>query len=314
MRHLLLRHYERVLGRKPTEGGFKPNEEVVAGIVEMAKQLFGGDVKKFLELSLTAFILRNGGGVNRPSHAPFFVNTAVLADSNLDWLEEHGDRLALVHRSLTSSETFEGLLKGEVLAGEVHWLEGAISLNPPDFESLRPPVFWMLASILMRRFERADIPDCWFEGSAPSISDLGRVHQKFKVFEFERQRVRSSKLVRELLVQAATAAIQDASYGWVQQHKLALLARSDEDEAGWCLAGAPGDWCEQMEAAIWPTVPLAARDSVLRRLAVQRAKELGLPVRERSQCYDGELAGLPAVIKPDLMASQIRMLARNEDE
>ncbi len=253
-----------------------PSDAVLQKIAEL--EPFFGPAKEFLEDQVAAYLLRTGSGLNKPPRSPFFADTYLTAESSLDYLTKWRENLRFIINASSSHETFSGMVRSDVLSGEVQWLEGALSFGPPDPEAIRPPVWWMIASVQLGRFKYQDICQLWLEGTAPCLSAMLRPKPIMEVLTYERGRLKNSKPLRDLLDEAARTAIEEATYGWLQQHKLGTLLK--DEHQSFQLINADPDFQDAVNGAVLvaPAVPLAERDRRLRKVVGAFAVKQGLEV------------------------------------
>lgn len=262
-RDILTKQYVRVVGTTPTNGGWTVSEEVLSEIEKL--EPFFGPPKEFLEDQVTAFLLRTGSGLNKPPRTAFFANTYLTAESSLEYLTKWRENLRFIINASSSHETFAGMVKADILAGEVQYLEGAISYGPPDPDMIRPPVWWIIASVQLGRFKYADVPEVWLEGTAPCLSAMLRPKPMMEVLLYEKGRLSKSKPLRDLLEESARIAIEEATYGWIQQHKIGVVINEGSQ---FLLVGGDQDFTDKVNGAIIaaPSVSLVDRDRRLRKL------------------------------------------------
>ena len=236
--------------------------------------LYDGNLQSFLQDSVVAFLHRNGGGTGKHPETKFFINTYLCSESALDYLRHHTSDIRHLYRSITSSETFEGLVRAEIMAGEIQYLEGPISLDLPDPSSLRPSVWWMIACMLMKRLSRADIMPEWLHGSGQSLAEGGKRIPKDALLHHEETRIRAEKRLRNRVVELATEGIEEATYGWLQQHRLITIFRGESGELD--MAGDEA-FIEAVRPFIRPdaNTTLKHRDSNLRKVVAARLESQG---------------------------------------
>ena len=270
---ILIKQYVRTVGSMPQEGGWLLSEASLTQLADVVNHY--GTEKEFLEDQMCAFLLRTGASLGKHPRTKFFADTYLFAESSLEYLTKYRDNLRFIINAASSHETFGGMVRADIISGETQWLEGSLSYGPPDPTSVRPPVWWILASVTMRRFKYADIPECWLEGSAPCLSAMLRHKPKHEILIYEKGRLAASKELKALLEESTIVGIEEATFGWVQQHKVAFVAK-DADE--WQLLGSNEDFISRLREAILVTTPLSDRDKRLRKVVCDHAKTLGMEV------------------------------------
>jgi len=253
-----------------------PSDEVLIEIEKL--EPFFGPAKEFLEDQVAAYLLRTGSGLNKPPRAPFFANSYLVAESSLEYLTTWRDKLRFIINAGSSHETFAGMMRSDILSGEVQWLEGALSYGPPDPAAMKPSVWWMIASVNLGRFKGySSIHETWTEGTAPCLSAMLRPKPIMEVLSYEKARLASSKPLRELLFEAAATAIEEATYGWLQQHKIGTVIKEDMH---FQLVSNNVEFAEKVNGAIIvaSSVSLADRDRRLRKLVGDYAVKQDLEV------------------------------------
>lgn len=295
-RDILVKQYIKFVGEAPLGGGWMLSQESLDRLPEM--EPYFGPAEKFLADQMTAFLLRSEAALGKHPRSHFFAESYLFADSSLEYLGKHRDNLNFIQNSVSSFETFGGMVQAEIFAGETQYLEGALSYGPPDFEMMRPSVWWMLACVSWQRFKFADIPDYWLEGTSPCISAMLRPKPKQEVLVYERNRLKTNKHLAEIVDAVGRIAVEEATYGWLQQHRLGVVIRQDYH---WEIVGAPQDFIDKVSKLVPVLKPMAERDRRLRAVVCRYAESLGMEVckevRESSGDSDGK--------KPDLTGCSI---------
>lgn len=281
----LMSSYLKVVGNMPITGGWEPSEETLTKCVENAAVLCEGDLHEFLSQMIAAFLSRTGASLGKHPTTPFFANTYLVSDPSVQYLAANQGRLGLAWNSLSSHETFAGLMRADIMSGEIQYLEGPLRYSSPPLVNIRPPVWWILASVKLGRMKYSEVPVEWLTGSCPCLSAMLRHKPKAEVFEFEASRMKD-KAMAAMLIEAAISAMQDATYGWLTQHRIATVF---SDNGDWVITSIDETFSDNLSRAILvhPDVPLTRRDKALRKLVCDFVSKRG-----------GEVVRDSEVVKP----------------
>lgn len=257
--------YIELVGEKPSEGGWRANEDTINGAIEYTHSHYGGTnkhLKQFLLDSMKSFLSRFGS----PPSVPFFVNTQLLADKSLKHLGTFKGKVDGLYESNSTLEGFWGMVKGEILMSELAYLEGPISVKPPDPTLHNPSVWWMCACLLLKRFPSAH--KCWLSGEVFSLTHDRYVSLEW-LYSCERDKLRSDKVRRDQLMHQAQLAIKEATLSWLASNKIVTTFHSPSGVTGF--NAIDQSITDRLTPLVNAYEPLSERDASLRELVASVA-------------------------------------------
>jgi hypothetical protein len=212
------------------------------------------------------------------THTPFFVNTMLLADSALQYIEKHRKYLRSFYGAATEPLAFEQACYGAMAASEQDYLNivgnGFVKRGKmPSLELLMPTPIWILWAVDLGRIGRDDIPAGWL---TQRVVVNGVKMTAEQAWATERGKLKHDSVRRQAEQACVERAIHSAAMQWATRFHAVRLLYDD---------GIPFPAPESVidVALLNATQPLAARDRALfeavTKVAAPAAEAAQRPVR-----------------------------------
>jgi hypothetical protein len=217
VRERLIHHWTAISGSIPDQGGFTPRGETLEKLISLREKRGDKELDEWIKLSIAAFLHRTRGNGTK-----FFVNSYLLSESALEYLREFKKQdgaFSALPNNLN--------IRSRILISETDYLDTIITINVSrgekkiDFtsNSFKPDVWWILSAEISGRITREEVPSHWFSGTY-QISGGNRITVEDE-YAARRKELRSSTLMRDLLLTEFRIAVSESTISWLENHKLA---------------------------------------------------------------------------------------------
>jgi hypothetical protein len=218
VRERLIQHWVSVSGSEPDQGGFTPKGETLDRLQALRDSRGDQELDNWLKISIAAFLHRTRGSATK-----FFVNSYLLSDSALEYLKEFKKQEGS-YSALPNNLN----IRSRILMSETDYLDTIITIGVSRNEStislisnsFKPDIWWMLASEVSGRIAREDFPEHWLSGTYQILGG-NRITVQDE-YAARRKELRSSSLMRDLLLSEFRIAVSESTIGWLESHKLVV--------------------------------------------------------------------------------------------
>lgn len=269
-------------------GSFYPNDEVVSLLKAAYKGKPADILLRFLRESMFAHMART-----EITRTPFFVNSHLLAESSIAFVEKHKGYLRSFYGSGYEPHVFSQTVYGAVMASESDYLDifgnyfvrtGQMSL---DFDLIYPSPWWMIFCDTWQRLRRKDFPEGWF---TQELFENGMRQPAEQIVLRERSKLKDSHRMKAA-EQAAKEALEAAALAWAQRHRAVNMYYRDDKPV--VQSSSPVVWDD-----LRVEVPLSVRD-----------EKLFIKVREYGQKLSAKSATEPSS-RRTFRTEELRTVAR----
>lgn len=231
IRNRLIHHWTAVSGHPPQQGGFTPKGETLERLESLLQSRGEDELDDWLKTSIEAFLHRSRG-----TETKFFVNSYLLSDSALEYLAKFRKQEG-AYSSLPNNLN----IRSKILISETDFLDTimtiGVSRGSLDYTSaaFKPDLWWILAAEFSGRLK--DVPGHWLEGTFEVVRGKRRLISE--EYQDKKRELRSSGLLRELLLTEFRTAVTESTISWLESHRLLtsvsesgalVVARSDIDQ------------------------------------------------------------------------------------
>lgn len=218
VRERLIQHWVSVSGSEPDQGGFTPKGETLDRLQALRDSRGDQELDNWLKVSIAAFLHRTRGSATK-----FFVNSYLLSDSALEYLKEFKKQEGS-YSALPNNLN----IRSRILMSETDYLDTIITIGVSRNESaislisnsFKPDIWWMLASEVSGRIAREEFPEHWLSGTYQILGG-NRITVQDE-YAARRKELRSSSLMRDLLLSEFRVAVSESTIGWLESHKLVV--------------------------------------------------------------------------------------------
>ena len=217
VRDRLIYHWTACSGKPPDQGGFTPKGDTLDKLISILDSRGENELDEWLKLSITAFLHRTRGSATK-----FFVNSYLLSESALEYLKEFKKQEG-AYSALPNNLH----IRSRILISETDFLDTimmiAVSRHEPinyTTGTFKPDIWWILASELSGRLTRPDFPEHWLSGYNISSGVRTTVQDEYTS---RRKELRSSTLMRDLLLTEFRIAVSESTISWLESHKMATV-------------------------------------------------------------------------------------------
>lgn len=219
--------HSRVKGKNPKRGGYRPNEKTCS----MLRTMFPNthEMVDFLKDSMYAHIYRT-----ELTGTPFFVNSHLLAESSIEYMEKYRDQLHELYGDSNGQQVFASEVSAKLLADEqdfvdVHWTytmkKGHL---PPSLIGIRSKCpLWIVLSVELGRFDAP--PEEWNKGTGWSHDK--RKMKNSDLYAYEKQELRRDGLRFELCKGLFHNVLYAAAMTFIIRYPQACIPYYDEGTA-----------------------------------------------------------------------------------
>ncbi len=216
IRDRLIYHWTAISGKPPEQGGFTPKGDVLDRLSTILSNRGEAELDEWLKLSINAFLHRTRGTATK-----FFVNSYLLSESALEYLKEFKKQegaFSVLPNNLN--------IRSRIMMSETDFMDTVMMINISrgdgkiDYStgSFKPDVWWMLSAELSGRMLRTEFPEHWMQGTH-KISGGSRTSIEDE-YSSRRRELRSSNLMRDLLLTEFRIAVSESTISWLESHKL----------------------------------------------------------------------------------------------
>jgi hypothetical protein len=217
VRERLIHHWTAISGSSPDQGGFTPKGDTLDKLISLREKRGDKELDEWVKLSIAAFLHRTRGSATK-----FFVNSYLLSESALGYLKEFKKQDG-AYSALPNNLN----IRSRILISETDFLDTIITINVSRGEkkldltssSFKPDVWWILSAEISGRISRDEIPNHWLSGTY-QISMGNRITVEDEYYA-RRKELRSSSLMRDLLLTEFRISVSESTISWLESHKLA---------------------------------------------------------------------------------------------
>jgi len=222
IRERLIYHWTAVSGSQPEQGGFTPKGETLDKLQLLLDKRGDKELDDWLKLAISAFLHRTRGSATK-----FFVNSYLLSESALEYLREFKKQEGS-YSALPSNLN----IRSRILMSETDYLDTVIMISVSrgggvniSSSSFKPDIWWMLAAEVSGRITRDEFPSHWLTGTYQVVGGNRILVQD--EYATRRKELRSSTLMRDLLLTEFRIAVSESTIGWLESHKLVVAVSED---------------------------------------------------------------------------------------
>jgi hypothetical protein len=222
IRDRLIYHWTSVSGSQPDQGGFTPKGETLEKLCIIRENRGDKEFDEWLRTSISAFLHRTRGSATK-----FFVNSYLLSESALEYLKEFKKQEG-AYSALPNNLN----IRSRILMSETDYLDTIITISVSrggkinlSSSSFKPDIWWILAAELSGRLTKEEFPEHWLTGTY-HISGGNRILVQDE-YAAKRKELRSSSLMRDLLLTEFRISVSESTIGWLESHKLAVAVSEE---------------------------------------------------------------------------------------